>query len=146
MSNPKPDFLIVIKTSISSITKHPHNINPSSKRNTNQGRITFKSDISKPHLLSFLHSIYNSIKLSNHSSLNFKRRRENTYKLSHIPTENTSSSSKIKIPLTAPLMLILTKPGEGNSNLTRRGQRNLPLRVLIKKNINHVEIQYIILH
>jgi len=37
MSNLKPDFPIVIKTSISSVTKHPHNICPSSKRNTNQG-------------------------------------------------------------------------------------------------------------
>jgi len=35
MSNPKPDFSTVIKTSISSITKHTRNISPNSKRNTN---------------------------------------------------------------------------------------------------------------
>jgi len=58
MSNPKPDFSIVIKTSISSITKHLKNICPNSKRNTNQGRVTFPSDFSKSQLLSFLQSIY----------------------------------------------------------------------------------------
>ena len=47
MNNPKPDFFTIIKTNISSITKHPMNICPSSKRNTNQGRITFQSNISK---------------------------------------------------------------------------------------------------
>ena len=93
MSNPKLDFFIVIKTSIPSITKHSLNISPSSKHNSNQGRITFKPDISKPHLLSFLHSMYNSIKLNNHSSLNFKKHTENTNKLSHTPTENTFTSS-----------------------------------------------------
>jgi len=80
MRNLKPDFLTVIKTSIPSITKHPRNISPSIKRNTNQGRITFKPDISKPHVLSFLHSMYNSIKLSNYTSLNVKKHKESTNK------------------------------------------------------------------
>ena len=93
MSNPKPDFPIVIKTSIQSITKHPRNISPNSKRSTNQGKITFKPNISKPHFLSFLHSMYNSIKLSNHISMNFKKRKESTNKLPHTPTKNTSTSS-----------------------------------------------------
>ena len=35
MSNPKPDCPTVIKTSIPSTTKHPRNISPNSKRNTN---------------------------------------------------------------------------------------------------------------
>jgi len=61
MSNAKPNFPIVIKTSIPSITKHTLKISPSSKRNTNQGRITFKLDISKLHLLSFLDSMYNVV-------------------------------------------------------------------------------------
>ena len=132
MSNPKPNFPTIIKTSISSITKHPRN---NSKRSTNQGIITFKPNISKPHLLSFLHNMYNSIKLSNHSSLNFKKRRENTNKLSHTPTENTSTSSKTMIPPSNPSVLILTQPGEGNSHLTERERRILPLRVLIPKNL-----------
>ena len=83
MSNPKSDFPTVIKTSIPSITKHPQNISLNSKHNTNQYRITFKSDISKFHILNFLHSKYNFIKLNNHSSLNFKKRRENIDKLIH---------------------------------------------------------------
>ena len=33
-------------------------------------------------------------------------------------------------------MLILTQPGEGNSHLTGRGRRTLPVRVLIPKNFN----------
>jgi len=32
-------------------------------------------------------------------------------------------------------MLILTQPGEGNSHLTGRGRRTLPLQVLIPKNL-----------
>jgi len=32
-------------------------------------------------------------------------------------------------------MLILTQPGEGNSHLTGKGRRTLPLRVLIPKNL-----------
>ena len=39
------------------------------------------------------------------------------------------------IPLAAPSMLILTQSGEGNSHLTGRGRRTLPLRVLIPKNL-----------
>ena len=112
MSNPKPDFPTVIKTSILSIMKHSRNISPSSKRNTNQSRITFKSDISKPHLLSFLHNMYNFIKLNNHSSLNFKKRKENTNKLFHTPTKNISTSSKTRIPLATLSMLILTQSDE----------------------------------
>jgi len=59
MSNLKPNFPTVIKTIIQSITKHPRNICPNSKHNTNQSRITFQPDISKSHLLNFLHSMYN---------------------------------------------------------------------------------------
>jgi len=79
--------------------------------------------------------MYNSIKLSNYSSLNFKKRRKRTNKFFHTPTENTSTSSKSRIPLSAPSMLILTQPGEGNSHLTGIGRRTLPLRVLISKNL-----------
>ena len=32
-------------------------------------------------------------------------------------------------------MLILSQPGEGNSHLTGRGQRTLPVRVLMLKNL-----------
>ena len=121
MSNPKPNFLKVIKASSLLITKHPQNISLSSKRNTNQGRITFKSYINKSHLLSFIYNMYNSIKLNNHSSLDFEKCRESTNKLPHTPTENTSTSSMTRIyPLAAPSVLILTQPGEGNSYLTRR--------------------------
>ena len=122
MSNPKPNFFIVIKTSIPSITK-PMNIGPSSKRSTNQSRITFQPDISKPHRLSFLHSMYNPIKLSNQSSLNFKERRENSNKFPHSPTENISTNSKTRIPLIAPSVLI----GEENSHLDEElYQYNIP--------------------
>ena len=78
MSNPKLDFITLIKTSISSITNYPRNISSNSKRSTNQNRITFEPDISKLHLLSFIPNMYNSIKLNNYNSLNFKKRRENT--------------------------------------------------------------------
>ena len=131
MSNRKPNFPTIIKTSISSITKHPRNICPSSKRITNQSRITFQPDISKPHLLSFLHSMYNPIKPNNQSRLNFKKCKKSSNKFSHNPTKNTSTSSKTKISLTAPLVFILTQPGEGNSHLIGRGQRTLLVRVLI---------------
>jgi len=69
MSSPKPDFYTVIKTSIPSITKHPNNICPNSKHNTNQCRVTFQPDISKSQLLSFLKNIYNFIKFNNQNSL-----------------------------------------------------------------------------
>ena len=127
MSNSKPDFPTVIKTSISSITKHPQNISFSSKRNTNQGRITFKPNSSKLHLLSFLQSMYNSIKLINRNSMNFKKRRESTNKFSHTLTENTSTSSKNRIPLVASSVLILTQPIEGNSYVIGKGRRTLAL-------------------
>ena len=52
ISNPKPDFLIVINTNISSIPKHQRNICPINKRNTNQSRITFQPEISKFYFLS----------------------------------------------------------------------------------------------
>ena len=120
MNNPKPNFPIVIKTSISSIMNHRRNISPNRKRNTNQCRITFKPDISKLHLLSFLHSMYNFIKLNNHNGLNFKKHKKSTNKLPHIPTKNTTTSSKTRIPLSTPLVLILTQSGEENSHLTGR--------------------------
>jgi len=82
--------------------------------------------------------MYNFIQLSNHSSLNFKKRRESTNKLSHTPTENTSTSSKTRIPLAALSMLILTESSEGNSRLTGRGQRTLPLRVVIPNNFRRI--------
>jgi len=49
--------------------------------------------------------------------------------------ENTSTSSKTRISLAAPSMLILTQPGEENSHLTGKGRRTLPVRVLIPKNL-----------
>jgi len=79
--------------------------------------------------------MYNFIKLNNHSSLNFKKRKESTNKFFHTPAENSSTSSKTRIPLAAPSVLILTHPSEGNSHLTGREQRILPLRVLIPKNL-----------
>jgi len=97
MSNPKPYFPTVIKTSVPPITKHPRNVTPNSSCTTNQGRITFKPYLTKTYLLSLLHSIYNSIKLSNQSSLNFNKRRKTTNKLPHTSTENTSTSSKTRI-------------------------------------------------
>ena len=136
MSNFKPNFLTVIKTSISSIMKHPMNICPNSKRSTNQRRITFQLDISKPHLLSFLHSMYNPIKFSNQSSLNFKKHRKSSNKFSHTPTESTFTSTKTKISHSSPLVLILTQPSEGNSHLTGRGCKTLPARVLISKKLS----------
>jgi len=135
MSNPKPYFPTVIKTSISSITKQPWNISPSSKRGKNQGRITFKLYISKPHLLSFLHSMYNSIKLSNHRSLNFKKRRENTDKLSHTPTKNTSTSSKTRIFSSSPINVNFNPAWWRELPFNRKRWRTLPVRILIPKNL-----------
>ena len=145
MNNPKLDFPTVIKTSIPSITKHPRNISPSSKHNTNQGRITFKPDISKPYLLSFLHSMYNSIKLNNYSSLkrNAKKTSINSFIL---PRKIFAQVVRSWYLLAVPSVLILTEPGEGNSHIKGRGRKTLPLRVLIPKKFNHVEIQHIILH
>jgi len=129
MSNPKPDFPAVIKNNIPSITNHPKNIGHSSKRDTNQSRITFQQNISKPHLLSFLHSMYNPIKLSNQSSLNLKKRRENSNKFPHTPMKNTSISSKIKkLP----------------SN--RKKTKNFTSTSISTKKLDHIEIQHIILH
>ena len=108
------------------------NICLSSKCSTNQSRITFQS---KPHLLSLLHSMYNPIKLNNQNSLNFKEHRESSNKFPHTPKENTSTSSKTRISLTVPSMLILTHPDEENSHLTGRGRRTLLVRVLIPKNL-----------
>ena len=96
MSNSIPDFSTVIKISISLIPKHPRNICPSSKHNTNQNRITFQPDISKPHLLSFFHSMYNSI------NLNFKGRRERSNKFSHTPRKIPSQVARPGYPLAAP--------------------------------------------
>jgi len=84
MNNYKSDFFTVIKINISSITKHTRNISPRSKRSTNQSRMTFQPDISKPHLLSFLHSIYNSIKLTNQISLNLKNAKKAPYFLNNL--------------------------------------------------------------
>ena len=78
-------FPTVIKASISSITKHPRDISPSSKRNINQIIITFQPNISKLRLLSLLHSIYNSIKFNNQSSIIFKKYKKNSNKLFHTP-------------------------------------------------------------
>jgi len=64
--------------------------------------------------------MYNSIKLSIHKSLNFKKCRESTNKLPYTPMGNTSTSSKTRIPLAIPSMLILTQPGERKSHLRGR--------------------------
>ena len=132
MSNPKPDFTTVIKTSISSITRHPRNTSPSSKRNTNQGRITFKPYISKPHILSFIHSMYNSIKLSNHSNLKFMKHREKTNKLSHTPMGNTSTSSKTRISPSSPT----------NVNFNPTWQRELLSNRKRTKNFTSNQLEY----
>jgi len=50
--------------------------------------------------------------------------------------KNTSTSSKTRISLAAPSVLILTQSGEGNFHLTGRGRRTLPVRVLIPKNLS----------
>jgi len=106
MSNPKPGFPTLIKTNISSITKHLINIGSSNKHNTNQNRITFHPDISKTHLLNFLHSMYH--KLSNQSSLNFKKCRENFNKFLYIIAKNTFTSSKI-LQINLLILLFLIK-------------------------------------
>jgi len=79
--------------------------------------------------------MYNFIKLNHHSSLNFKKHNENTNKLPYTPTKNISTSSKTKIPLADPSVLILTQSGKENFHLTGRGRRTLPLQVLIPKNL-----------
>ena len=53
MSNLKPYFPTVIKTSVSPITEYPWNVSPSSKCTFNQGKITFKSYINKTYLFEF---------------------------------------------------------------------------------------------
>jgi len=65
--------------------------------------------------------MYNSIKLSNLSSLNFKKHRESINKLPILPRKIPPQVAKPGYPLAAPSMLILTQPGEGNSHLTGRG-------------------------
>jgi len=76
--------------------------------------------------------MYNSIKLSNHNNLDFKKRKENT---NILPQKIPPQIARPGYPLAAPSVLILTQPGEGNSHLTERGQRILPLRVLIPKSL-----------
>jgi len=49
--------------------------------------------------------------------------------------KNTSISSKTKIPLATPSVLILTQPDKRNSHLTRRRRRTLSLQVLIPKSL-----------
>jgi len=146
MSNPKPYFPTVIKTSMLSITKQPWNNSPSNKRGKNQGRITFKLYISKSRLLSFLHNMYNSIKLSNHKSLNFKKRRENTDKLSHTPTKNTSTSSKTIIFSSSPINVNFNPTWWRELSFNRKKTKNFTSTNINTKKLNHIEIQYIILH
>ena len=146
MSNPKSDFSTVIKTSISLITKQPRNISPSSKRNTNQSRITFQPDISKPHLLSFLHSMYNPIKLSNQSNLNFKKRRESSNKIPHTPTKNTSTSSKTKISPSSPISVNFNPVWWKKLSFNRKRTKNFTSTSINTKKRDHVKIQHVILH
>jgi len=81
MRKPKLDFLTVIKT----VFHQLRNIHGTLVLAANATQT--KTDIGKPYLLSFLHNMYNSIKLNNHIGLNFKKRRENTNKLSHTSTK-----------------------------------------------------------
>jgi len=76
--------------------------------------------------------MYNSIKLNNHNCLNFKKCKESTNKL---PREIPPQVARPGYPLAALSVLILTQLGEGNSLLTGRGQRTLPVRVLISNNL-----------
>jgi len=64
--------------------------------------------------------------------MNCKKHRESTNKLLRIiPPQVTRPGYS----LTFSSVLILTQPGEGNSYLTGRGRRTLPVRVLIPKNL-----------
>jgi len=71
--------------------------------------------------------MYNSIKLNNHSSLNFKKRRKTPINSLILPQEIPPQVARPKYPLAALSVLILTPPGEGNSHLTGRGRRPLPV-------------------
>jgi len=84
--------------------------------------------------------MYNPIKLSNQSSLNFKKRRKNSNKFPILPRKIPPQVAKPGYPLAAPSMLILTQPGEGNSHLIGRGRRTLPVRVLIPKNLSTLKL------
>ena len=126
--------------------KYPWNISSSSKYNTNQCRITFKPNISKSHLLSFLHSMYNSIKLNNHSNLNFKKHNESTNKLPHTPTKNTSTSNKTRISPSSPISVNFNQAWSRELPSNRKRTKNFTTMSINTKKLNHVEIQHIILH
>jgi len=81
MSNPKPDFSVVLAV------------------NATQTKVE-SQDISKSQLLSFFQNIYNCIKFSNQ---NVKKRRESSNKLHHTLTENTSTSNKTLITRESPI-------------------------------------------
>jgi len=65
--------------------------------------------------------MYNSIKLSNQSSLNIKESRETINKLPIIPRKIPLQAAGPGEPLAAPSILILSQPSEGNCHLTGRG-------------------------
>jgi len=67
--------------------------------------------------------------------MNFKKCRERTNKLPILPRKIPPQVARPGYPLAAPSVLILTQPSEGKSNLTERGRRTLPVRVLIPKNL-----------
>jgi len=67
--------------------------------------------------------------------MNFKKCRKSTNKLPILPRKIVSQVARPGYLLAAPSVLILTQLGEGNSHLTGRGRRNLPVRVLIPKNL-----------
>jgi len=56
--------------------------------------------------------------------------------------ENISTSSKTRIPLEAPSVLILTQSGEENWKRTK----NFTTTSINTKKLNHVQIQHIIVH
>jgi len=62
--------------------------------------------------------MYNSIKLSNQSSLNIKESREITNKLLILPRKIPPQATNPGKSLTTPLVLILTQHGVENSHLT----------------------------
>jgi len=85
--------------------------------------------------LNFLQSIYNSIKLSNRSSLNIKKCTKTPINSLILPWKIPPQVARPGYPLASPSVLILTYPDEGNSHLAGRGRKSLPIQVLIPKNI-----------
>jgi len=84
--------------------------------------------------------MYKSIKHNNHNSLNLKIVEKTLINSPILPQKIPPQVARPGYPLAAPSMLILTQPGEGNSHLSGKGRRTLPLRVLIPKNLSMLKL------